>query len=97
MTAKIICPHCGAEYIIEEIFMGDDVIGTRMTTKDENGKIIYIDGDAPELSADYVCDYCNTKFTAKLNVEVASVEKFVDDFDEEYTVEIHKDRVELAE
>ena len=98
MTAKIICPHCGAEYLIEEIFMGEDVIGTRVAIKDSNtGKILHADGDAPELSAEYICDYCDTKFVTKLKVEVASVEKFVDDFDEEYKVEIHKNRIELAE
>ena len=97
MTTKIICPKCGAEYLIEEVFMGDDVIGTRMAIKDEKGKILHIDGDAPELSAEYICDYCDTKFTAKLKVDVDSVEKFVDDFDEEYKVEIHKNRIELAE
>lgn len=97
MSVLIKCPHCGAEYLVEEIFMGEDVIGTRMPIKDEDGKILHIDGDEPTYSAEYICDKCDTKFIAKLNISVDSVTEIKDTWDEEYTVEIHKNRVELAE
>ena len=34
----IQCPHCGAEYLFEEIFMSDDIIGNRHAVKDEKGR-----------------------------------------------------------
>jgi len=97
MTSKIICPHCGAEYLIEEIFMSEDILGTRMPIKDSKGKIVRIEGDEPELSAEYICDYCDKKFTTTLTIEASSIEEEQDLWSDEYSVEIFKDRIDLEE
>ena len=31
----IRCPHCGAEYLVEEILLGDDIIGKRYAVKEQ--------------------------------------------------------------
>lgn len=97
MTSKIICPHCGAEYLLEEIFMSEDILGTRMPIKDSKGKIVNFEGSEPELCAEYICDYCDRKFTTTLTIEATSNEEEQDLWDEEYSVEIFKDRIDLEE
>ena len=97
MTSKIICPHCGAEYLLEEIFMSEDILGTRMPIKDSKGKIVHVEGDEPELSAEYVCDYCDSKFVTTLDITATTDVEEVNLWDEEYSVEIFKDRIDLEE
>lgn len=84
-TEIIKCPYCGAEYLPEEIFMGDEFLGNREIVKDENGKITIVGGIEPELSSSYVCDCCNKRFIVKATV---TYEVMKDDFEEEYTVKI---------
>ena len=92
----IVCPHCGAEYLLEEIFMSDDILGNRHAIKDEKGKIVFVEGDNPELVSEYICDYCDKKFTTSLDIKMWS--SFVEDlWNDEYSVEIFKDRIELEE
>lgn len=92
----IKCPHCGAEYLFEEIFMADDIIGNRHAIKDEKGRIVFIEGDDPELTSEYICDYCDKKFTASVDFQIWM--GIVEDlWDEEYSVEIFKDRIKLDE
>ena len=81
----IRCPHCGAEYYAEEIFVGDEFLGTRFATKSSKGKIEHTVGNKPELESSYVCDFCNKKFIVKAHPGY-TVEK--DDFDEEYSIKI---------
>lgn len=92
----IQCPHCGAEYLFEEIFMADDVVGTRHAIKDEKGKIVFIEGDDPDLMSEYICDYCDKKFT--VSVDMTFWTGVVQDlWEDEYSVEIFKDRIPLEE
>lgn len=92
----IKCPYCGAEYLLEEIFMADDIIGNRHAIKDEKGRIVFIEGDNPELVSEYICDYCDKKFTASIEFDVCT--GIVQDlWEDDYSVEIYKDRIELAE
>ena len=81
----IKCPHCGAEYLPEEIFIGDEFLGNRNVTKLKDGTIDWVEGDEPELESSYYCDYCNTKIIVKAKVSY-DVEQ--EDFDEEYSVKI---------
>lgn len=97
MLLKIVCPHCGAEYLLEEIFMPEDIIGSRMPIKDSKGRIVHVEGDEPELSAEYICDYCDKKFTVNLSVKTNATIEEEGLWEEDYTVEIHKDRIQLEE
>ncbi len=81
----IKCPECGAEYLVEEILLGDDIIGKRFAVKDSKGNIEYIEGDLPDMFSEYICDYCNAKFRVNAKVEFTT-ELVKDDFEEEYIV-----------
>ncbi len=92
----ITCPHCGAEYLIEEIVMSEDLLGKRYAIKDELGHIINIDGEIPELVEEYICDFCNKKFETK--VSMSAITKQINDaWEDDYVVDIYKDRVMLDE
>ena len=97
-SCVIKCPHCGAEYLFEEIFMADDIVGTRHAIKDEKGKIVFVEGDEPELLEEYVCDYCDKHFQVVANIVYYTNYTSEDtSWDDDYSVEIYKDRIELPE
>ena len=79
----IKCPYCGAEYLPEEIFLGDEFLGNRQVEKLENGKIDFVNGKEPELMSSYICDYCNKEFRVKATIHFESLK---DEFEEEYVV-----------
>lgn len=59
----IICPQCGAEYHPAEIFIPDYILGKpKDIIKDENKRIISVNGLEQDLEETYICDKCNTKF-----------------------------------
>ena len=78
----IKCPHCGAEYTLEEIFYPEDLFSTiRTCTKDSDGKILHVDFiEKATLSQTYCCDFCDKEFTTTLTV---TPETTKDDFFEE--------------
>ena len=74
MTANLIikCPHCGAEYLLEEIFYPEDIFGETsngkyLTVKDENGRILSTES-TKNLKQTYTCDYCDKDFEVTLNI-----------------------------
>ena len=84
----IKCPYCGYEYLPCEIFYPDLVFGhSKVITRNEDGNIIFSDGEPMQLSEDYVCDNCNKKFTANVDISFASQEsleeKMFDEDDED--------------
>lgn len=84
MTIK--CPYCGAEYLPEEIFMGDEFLGNSKVIKDENEHIVsVVEQNDAELYASYVCDCCNKRFTVKAEVKFES-EK--DEFEDDYSIKL---------
>lgn len=83
----IKCPHCGAEYLPEEIFFADDLLGHPSDiVKDEEGKIKYFKDNNKEKSEEYICDYCNKTFKVSVKFQF-NVQKF-DDFDDEYSIKL---------
>lgn len=75
----IKCPHCGAEYVLCEIFYPEDLVKqTKELIKDEEGKIIFIRDDiTPETIESYICDHCDKAFKIKAKI---SIEYLEDDF-----------------
>lgn len=68
---KIVCPHCGAEYLMAEIFMQEDIFEKDVKIiKDEKGIIKQVIGDLPEYHSSYICDYCNKEFNVDLEIKV---------------------------
>lgn len=93
---KVIkCPKCGREYLVEEIFLPEDFLGTSdNVVRDDNGVIIDKNGDDASLVEEYCCDNCGCNFevTATVDFEVNPIE---DNFDEETTISIYSDRITL--
>ena len=81
----IRCPYCGAEYLPEELFVGDEFLGNSITCKNEKGKIEVETGEEPELETSYICDFCDKKFYVNACITFTTKK---DDFDEEYVVKI---------
>ena len=62
----ITCPHCGMEYLPEEIFYRQDMYGNLShIAKDVDGKILRYDGVSAPMLETYTCDKCNTKFSVQ--------------------------------
>ncbi len=82
----IKCPKCGAEYLASEIFMPEDFLEYPIDIlRTDKGIIEDANIEDACLTEDYICDYCNTKFTVKAKVSYNVLES---DFDEEYTTKL---------
>lgn len=82
---KIICPTCGHEYHIAEIYYGDKLLGRPLNIiKDENGKILGFEGSDANYSEQYICDNCDSRFevTASITYETKEVINLFDDEEE---------------
>lgn len=87
---KIVCPHCGAEYTPQEIFILDK-FKILSVPKDENGKILeHIDYNDSES---YKCDYCDKTFGIAMNIIFETAEKTV----EKHVTRLHKPALFLKE
>lgn len=85
----IKCPHCGAEYLPEEIFCPESVFNKSLQiTKDEDGKILYVDGEfSYDLNEEFCCEYCNHSFSI-VGKTIFETKELKDDFDEEFVTEL---------
>lgn len=95
----IICPCCGTEYHISEIFFPSDLVSNPVELiKDEDGKIEYCIENEECLTQEYTCDKCDHKFkvTAEITFKTELI-KDEDDFDEESSFKIYEDRATLEE
>ena len=87
---RITCPHCGAEYAPQEIFVMSNFNNSRII-KDEEGKILDdLDYDKEEY---YKCDYCNKTFYVNMDIsfDVYSTKL------EEHITRLHKPALFLEE
>lgn len=63
-VTTIKCPHCGAEYLPAEIFIGQALIGHPTNIiRDENNQLIHWDGKDMDCYEVYNCDYCFKDFS----------------------------------
>lgn len=80
----IKCPHCGCEYAPNEIFYPQEVFGNASNIiRDENGKIIFFEGQLLNLKEEYTCDHCNKTFIAEIEMTFKTTKPEID-FDEEF-------------
>lgn len=90
------CPKCGAEYTIAEIFYPENLLGTPVDIiRDDNGRIIFIDGKEPELEEDWECEHCGTDFKVKLEIKPTVVYDKRLDFKDDFSVDINKSDKEV--
>ena len=65
----IKCPHCGAEYLPEEIFYPDSVFNKNLkVVRDEEGKIVFTNEDSFDLSESFECEHCGKEFIVESKV-----------------------------
>lgn len=96
--AIIKCPKCGYEYLPEEIYYPDEFLGNgHNIIRDENGKIIYFEGNTMNPEEEFVCDRCECTFKVTANVSFESEVSVAHDFSEDYSVSIYENRIELME
>lgn len=73
ITKTIIkCPHCGQEYLPEELFAANSFLGKPQDiVKDSFGKIIYSEypeGEEPVTIETYICDKCENSFIVEATI-----------------------------
>lgn len=81
----IKCPHCGWEYLPCEIFYPDDMLGkVSDVMRDDNGKVLFFNGESLNLKEEFVCDNCGTTFTVEgiINFKTKEVK---DSFEDDWT------------
>lgn len=74
-TPRITCPHCKtAQYLPSEIYMPGAFLGRPDDlVKDVLGKIIYDDGQTPDMIEHYICDYCDKPFVVEATITYKSM------------------------
>ncbi len=88
-TPIIKCAHCGAQYLPAEIFMPGAFLGRPDDlVKDSFGKILYEDyreGEEPDMTEQYICDYCNKPFIIEATILYKTMEEAPEkDFSTQY-------------
>lgn len=70
----IVCPHCRAEYTLDEIYIANYVIGkSKRVLKDNAGKILDVEYKIkPDLIETYNCDYCKRDFKIALDLSAST-------------------------
>ena len=85
----IKCPCCKAEYLPEEIFYPDSVFNNKVfPVRDENNKIISVQGNYFNLEEEFECEYCGCHFKVKGDVNFTTEVIKKDDFEEETVVKL---------
>ena len=73
MTNKIVCPFCGREYLLAEIFLPQAILGKpESISRDFDGKIIAFEGSEPDMSESYCCDNCNNIFDVTIDMNITT-------------------------
>lgn len=92
----IKCPKCGWEYLPEDIYV--QILGRpKNEVRDENGKILFFDGETMDLHEEYICDHCDCAFMIDMKSSFDVKIDNVHDFSEDYSTPIYEDRIELKE
>lgn len=83
-SKKILCPKCGTEYLLAEIYYPKSFVGNpHNIIKDETGKILGFDNSDSNLTEEFICDKCDSKFqvTASITFETKLVNDIFDEDD----------------
>lgn len=81
----IKCPKCGWEYHVSEIFYPYSLTGKASNiVRSEEGKILYMNCEEPELEETFCCENCDHEFTVKAKVTFEVVEEKEDEFVDEF-------------
>lgn len=94
----IKCPKCGREYLLEEIYSPYGLFGRpKNIVKDTDGKIISFEGDTIDTEETFTCEKCECTFDVELRITADTKVNVEQDFSEDYSVPIYKERLLLDE
>lgn len=75
----ITCPHCGAQFTLEELFEAGDILGwPEDIVRDPLNKIIYCSykKDAePTYATKFICDFCDRPFNVDLKITATATKE----------------------
>ena len=93
----IKCPKCGWEYLPEDIYI-KILSNPKGEMRDENGRILFFEGETMDLHEEYTCDHCNCTFSVDMKPAFDTKVVVEHDFSEDYSTPIYsEDRFELEE
>lgn len=95
----IVCPKCGCEYLPEEIFYPEDLLGkAHDIVKDGKGKLLGAAGGRPAKTEEFVCEKCGATFKVEASVSFSSSIDPLKDLSDDYVTPLYpKPRVSLPE
>lgn len=94
----IKCPKCGWEHLPEEVYV--KILGdAKNIVRNEEGKILFFEGNTMDLHEEYTCDNpkCNCTFTIDMRPTFVTKVNVQHDFSEDYSTTIYDDRITLEE
>ncbi len=94
----IKCPHCGTEYLPEEIYTPKGFFGhPEDIERTYDGKISTFIGKSIDPSETYKCDACGHTFTVEAQLKFNITIDAIKDTASEYTTKIYANRISLFE
>ena len=80
LTPYPTCPHCGREYVKEEIFVKEDFFGNPDIVRDAKDRRIDEEfGKVAKLTSDeFICEACGKPFTVKAHIQYESIKPAID-------------------
>ena len=92
------CPHCGTEYLPEEIYTPKGFFGHPADIeRTYDGRINTFMGRSIDPYETYKCDACGHAFTVEAQVRFITSTDEVKDFTNEYTTKLYANRISLFE
>ena len=77
-----------------DIFFYDEV---KKIERDENGKVLYFDGESMNTHEEFICDNCECAFDVDARIEFNTKVNTAKDFSEDYETSIYEDEIKLEE
>lgn len=95
----ITCPRCGAEYLMQEIYLPNSFLGkASYIEKDPSThQITEILGTDVNTEEEYTCDFCGAPFIVNAKISFCTRENTKKDFDNDYVTVLKKEKILLSE
>ena len=94
----IKCPHCGTEYLPEEIYVPTGFFGHPVDIeRSYDGKIESFLGKSLDTKESYRCDSCGNTFNIDAQIKFTTTADPVKDLSKDYVTKIYINRISLFE
>lgn len=97
-VALIKCPHCGTEYLPEEIYVPTGFFGHPTDIeRTYDGRIVTFLGKSVDPVEKYKCDACGHSFMVEAQIKFNTYADTARDLTTEYTTKLYANRISLFE